>query len=77
LTSDFLRRYIRDVDPDRDVAEPWLSTAEFMDYLLAPENCFFFLGLIIKMNVKTLALFDPVNRDVIHDMTKASLKTSE
>uniref|UniRef100_A0A915N9E0 Phosphoinositide phospholipase C n=1 Tax=Meloidogyne javanica TaxID=6303 RepID=A0A915N9E0_MELJA len=54
LASDYLRRYFRDVDPDRDIAEPWLSTSEFMDYLFSCDN----------------SLFDPVNKEVVHDMTK-------
>uniref|UniRef100_A0A914HLY3 Phosphoinositide phospholipase C n=1 Tax=Globodera rostochiensis TaxID=31243 RepID=A0A914HLY3_GLORO len=54
LTSDFLRRYLRDVDPDRDVPEPSLHTDEFMEYLFSPEN----------------SLFDPVNYEVVHDMGK-------
>jgi len=39
LASDYLRRYFRDVDPDRDIAEPWLSTSEFIDYLFSCDNC--------------------------------------
>ncbi|CAK5034515.1 unnamed protein product [Meloidogyne enterolobii] len=54
LASDYLRRYFRDVDPDRDIAEPWLSTSEFVDYLFSCDN----------------SLFDPLNKEVVHDMTK-------
>ncbi|KAL3101092.1 hypothetical protein niasHS_001552 [Heterodera schachtii] len=54
FVSDFLRRYLRDVDPDRDVPEPSLNTDEFVEYLYSPEN----------------SLFDPVNYEVVHDMQK-------
>lgn len=54
LVSNFLRQYLRDVDPERDMPEPWLTTEEFIDYLYSPEN----------------SLFDPVNKEIVHDMTK-------
>lgn len=47
MASDFLRYYLRDVDPDRDLAEPWLSTAEFIDFLYSPENCTIKFKLLI------------------------------
>ncbi|KAM3719440.1 1-phosphatidylinositol 4,5-bisphosphate phosphodiesterase gamma plc-3 [Dirofilaria immitis] len=52
--SDFLRRFLREWDPYRDVPEPVLSVAEFCDFLFSREN----------------SLWDSVNENVIHDMNR-------
>lgn len=52
--SDFVRRYLRELDASRDIPEPSLSTSEFCEYLFSRENC----------------IWDPVNERVVHDMTR-------
>ncbi|VDN03875.1 unnamed protein product [Thelazia callipaeda] len=52
--SDFLRRFLRECDPYRDVPEPVLSITEFCDFLFSREN----------------SLWDPINENVVHDMNR-------
>ncbi|VIO93749.1 Uncharacterized protein BM_BM5477 [Brugia malayi] len=52
--SDFLRHFLRQWDPYRDVREPALSVTEFCDFLFSREN----------------SLWDSVNENVIHDMNR-------
>ncbi|VDN24293.1 unnamed protein product, partial [Gongylonema pulchrum] len=52
--SDFLRQYLREWDPSRDIPEPSLCVAEFCDFLFSREN----------------SLWDPINEHVVHDMKR-------
>uniref|UniRef100_A0A158R5P8 Phosphoinositide phospholipase C n=1 Tax=Syphacia muris TaxID=451379 RepID=A0A158R5P8_9BILA len=52
--SEYLRRYLRELDLTRDIPEPSLSMFEFSEYLFSREN----------------SLWDPVNNKVVQDMTR-------
>ncbi|CAG9530654.1 unnamed protein product [Cercopithifilaria johnstoni] len=52
--SDFLRRFLKEWDPYRDIPEPALSVTEFCDFLFSREN----------------SLWDSINENVIHDMNR-------
>uniref|UniRef100_A0A915ARG5 Phosphoinositide phospholipase C n=1 Tax=Parascaris univalens TaxID=6257 RepID=A0A915ARG5_PARUN len=52
--SDFLRRYLRELDASRDIPEPSLSVPEFCDFLFSREN----------------SVWDAINERVMHDMNR-------
>ncbi|VDD94362.1 unnamed protein product [Enterobius vermicularis] len=52
--SEYLRRYLRELDASRDIPEPSLSVSEFCEYLYSREN----------------SIWDSVNNRVVHDMNR-------
>uniref|UniRef100_A0A0N5A0J6 Phosphoinositide phospholipase C n=1 Tax=Parastrongyloides trichosuri TaxID=131310 RepID=A0A0N5A0J6_PARTI len=53
-TSQYFTRYWRDLCNRQNSSDPSFSVPEFIDYLFSPEN----------------SVFDPVNEEVVHDMTR-------